>query len=188
MSTDLRIAVLTAGVILIAAAVVASLLRVAGRGPALAGAGPRLLMGLAGVGLVVWGLMVAHPSPTAASAYQSPAHPDPIVMAGSAFAGCAAPKQPAAPPNGATATRAQMIASDTQTRAFDAATNAYLACLDRAASDFARQYGAILNVRGLQQVDAMHTRIHNAAVDTDQAVADKFNRQLRIYKARAGTT
>jgi hypothetical protein len=81
-----------------------------------------------------------------------------------------------------------MIASDTQTQAFNTATNAYLACLDKAASDFDRQYGRILNGNGLREVEAMHTRIHNAAVDSDQAVADKFNQQLRVYKARGGTS
>lgn len=188
MSSDLRIAVLTAGAILIAAAVVASLLRMAGRGPALAGAGPRLLMGLVGVGLVLWGAFARHSGSITSSAVATPAHPDLIVLAGSAFAGCVAPKQPAAPPDGATATRAQMIASDAQTQAFNVATNAYLACLDKTASQFDRQYGPVLNVNGLQQVEAMHTRIHNDAVSADQAVADKFNQQLRIFKARTGAT
>lgn len=231
MSTDLHIAVLTVGLILVAAAVVVSLLRMAGRQSALTGAGPRLLMGLAGVALILWAELAAHPgapralasvttgaggatsqSPAASSAQGAspasagasapsgaapsapapdvvqPGHPDLIVLAGTEFDGCMPPKQPADPPDGATATRAQMLASHALSQGFDTATNTYLACLDQAERNFDRQYGRGLTVDALREVEAMHTRIHNAAVDVDQTVANKFNQQLRTYKVRGGAT
>lgn len=215
MSMDLRIAVLTIGVILIAAAVGVTLLRISGRRMVLAGAGPRLLMGLAGVALIVWAQLAAHrgaaptsarvtatpatpaapatpATPAAAAAAPSapasagvvPAHPDLIVLAGAELDGCRPPTRPADPPDGASATRARMVAADAQAQSFNRATNAYLACLDEAASDFDRQYGAVLSASARREVQAMEVRSHNAAVDLDHVVADKFNRQLHIFKAR----
>jgi hypothetical protein len=182
MSTDLRIAVLSVGAILLAAGLVASLPR-RGRPRSAAGMGLRVLIVALGAGLLTYGVLS-----TRRAAPVQPPHPDLIMMAGSAFAGCAAPARPAAPPDGATAALAQMLVSNKQTQAFNAATNAYLACLDKAAADFNRQYGADLTVHGRQEIEAMHDRIHNAAVDTDNAVANQFNQQLRIFKARNGPT
>ncbi len=212
MSNTLHIAVLTVGSILIAVAVAVTLIRMAGRQSLLAGAWPRLVMGLAGVALIVWSLLAARPgtappvarvarvaapaqvaasgagpsAPTPAVIPQ--AHADLILLAGAELDDCTPPKRPSDPADGATATRAQMVASDAQAQAFNTATNAYLACLDQAANNFNRQYGAVLNANGLKQVQAIHDRIYNAAVDLDHAMADKFNQQLRIYKARGGTS
>jgi hypothetical protein len=86
------------------------------------------------------------------------------------------------------ATKSQMLGSNRLTADFNTATNAYLGCLDQAASNFNRQYGRIMPLSGLRDVVAIHDRIHNQAVDADQLVANKFNRQLRIYRARGGAT
>lgn len=230
MSTDLHIAVLTVGLILIAAALVVTLVRMAGRQAVLAGVGPRLVMGLVGAALILWAVFAAHPrtmsasvatgaraagagaagaiggpAPAAAqspatasvegtspapatSAVVQPARTDLIVMAGTELDDCTAPKRPSDPPDGASATHAQMAASDAQAQAFNTATNAYLACLDQAASSFSHQYGAVLNANGLREVEAIRNRIHNKAVDVDRAVADKFNQQLRIYQVRGKTS
>ncbi|HLK70836.1 MAG TPA: hypothetical protein VKT19_02700 [Steroidobacteraceae bacterium] len=100
--------------------------------------------------------------------------------------GCTAPTPPPYPPDGRVATKAQMLASHTLTANFNAATNGYLACLDEAANNFGRQYGRVLKLSGMRQVAVMHDRFHNRAVEADQAIAEKFNKQLRIYKARSG--
>lgn len=127
----------------------------------------------------------ATPQGTAAGA---PAQPDLVLLAGAAFDGCKAPTAPPDPPDGNVATKAQMLSSHQLTADFNAATNAYLACLDQASNNFDRQYGRGMPLSSLQDVVAIHDRIHNRAVDTDKAVADKFNRQLRAYKARGGAT
>jgi hypothetical protein len=113
------------------------------------------------------------------------ARPDVIFLAGAAFDGCPLPKRPATAPDGATATRAQMVASQRAVKAFDAAIDAYQGCLNTAAGNFVGQYGRVVTQASLQEVDALHTKLNNAAADTDQAVADQFNRQLRVFNARS---
>jgi hypothetical protein len=123
-------------------------------------------------------------NPPAAGAQQ----PDIILLAGTAFAACMVPAAPPDPPDGKVATTAQMLVSNRQTSSYNAATNAYLACLDAAQSEFERQYGRVLGQGGLDDIAAIHTRMHNQAVDADHAVADKFNQQLRLFKTRSGST
>jgi len=116
----------------------------------------------------------------------APAQPDLVLLAGAAFDGCKAPAAPPDPPDGHVATQAQMLSSHKLTADFNSATNGYLACLDLAAKNFNGQYGRILSPAGVRQVVDLQDRIHNKAVDADQAVANRFNLQLRAFKARGG--
>jgi hypothetical protein len=124
--------------------------------------------------------------PQGAAGAAGPGHPDVILLAGTALAACVRPTPPPDAPDGKVATRAQMIAAHAQTSSYNAATNTYIACLDAAQVEFERQYGAILADAGQRDITLMHNRMHNAAIDADHAVADKFNQQLRVYKARGG--
>jgi hypothetical protein len=125
-------------------------------------------------------------APQGAAGAAAPAHPDVILLAGTALAACVLPPPPPAAPDGNVATRAQMIAAHGQTANYNAATNTYIACLDAAQLQFERQYGAVLANAGLHDITVMSNRMHNAAIDADQRVADQFNQQLRLYKARGG--
>lgn len=123
-----------------------------------------------------------------ATAAVAPAHVDMVLLAGAAFDGCKAPTAPPDPPDGHVATRAQMLSSHKLTADFNTATNQYLSCLNQASNTFDRQYGRLLPISTVRQIVDLHDSIHNKAVDADKAVADKFNAQLRIYKARGGAT
>jgi hypothetical protein len=125
-------------------------------------------------------------APQGSAGAAAPAHPDVILLAGTALAACVLPMPPPAAPDGKVATRAQMIAAHGQTASYNAATNTYIACLDAAQLEFERQYGAVLADAGRRDITVMSNRMHNAAIDADHLVADKFNQQLRIYKARGG--
>lgn len=142
--------------------------------PATAAVAPSATPGAAGAGA------------TAAAGNGAPARADLVLLAGTAFDGCKAPSAPPDPPDGHVATRAQMLASHKLTADFNTATNVYLACLDQASNNFNRQYGRLLPISSVRDIVNMHDRIHNKAIDADQAVANKFNAQLRIYKARGG--
>ncbi|HEX4052547.1 MAG TPA: hypothetical protein VHY19_16885 [Steroidobacteraceae bacterium] len=130
----------------------------------------------------------AGPAAAAGANNAVPARADLVLLAGAAFDGCKAPSAPPDPPDGNVATRAQMLNSHKLTADFNSATNDYLGCLDQAAQTFRRQYGPVLPPSGLRQVLGLHDSIHNTAVDADKKVADKFNTQLRLYKARGGAS
>ncbi|MFI4914436.1 MAG: hypothetical protein ACHQAR_04520 [Steroidobacterales bacterium] len=77
-----------------------------------------------------------------------------------------------------------MLAAQKAVKTYDAANTAYLGCLDSAADRLIRQYRGVSSQSDLNAVSALDNQIHNAAVDRDQALANSFNQQLRIFKAR----
>jgi len=222
MPTDVRIALLIVGIVLLAAAVIGAVVAAARKNSLRSGHIQRIVVAVAGAALIVWTVTiwpraaheyshaatVAAAQPAAAvtggssgagagaaapaaadvgaqnAAHNAPTHPDLIFLADSVFDGCVAPTKPGDVPDGTKATRAQMLAAQITTKAFDAATDVYQSCLSTAATDFVRQYGRGLSASNLQAVDAMHTRINNTALDVDQSVAGRFNQQLRIFNAR----
>ncbi|HEX4024931.1 MAG TPA: hypothetical protein VHX52_09555 [Steroidobacteraceae bacterium] len=211
-----RIALLIVGILLLAAAVIGAMVAAARKNSLRSGRLQRLAIGVVGAALIAWALAQwpraaqeqtvaptaavpttaappAAAAPAAAAAANpsapgaAPVHPDLIFLADSVFEGCVAPSRPGAAPDGTKATRAQMQASQAAAKAFDAATDSYLSCLNTAANNFTRQYGRGMTQSNLRAVNALHTRINNAAVDVDQSVADQFNKQLQIFKARPGS-
>ena len=81
-------------------------------------------------------------------------------------------------PNGATATRSQMMAAQHAVKAYDTAVEAYGDCLQQ---QLDRQVAAggdknYLSIR--------YDKMNNSEVDKLQKLADKFNEELRVFKAR----
>ena len=95
---------------------------------------------------------------------------------------CVSPKSPAAVPNGSTATKQEMIDGMTVFKKYQADMNNYLACLDSEAAEQVKAAGD--NADQVKQINAMLAKKHNAAVDEETAHADKFNQQIRAYKAK----
>lgn len=102
-----------------------------------------------------------------------------------AFAACGVPAPPTDLPDGATATRKQMVAAHATVKAFDEATTIYTRCIDTTAYQAGVQFKAVATSADIDAVGALQTELHNAAIDRDQAVANRFNVQLRRFKARA---
>jgi hypothetical protein len=160
-----------------------------------------ILLGLVGVAAIGWALTgagIGAAPPAGASSSVStdvsqpgvpnspPAHADAQFVADSAFAACVVPAEPTAVPDGATASLEQMRAARADIAAFDAATNTYLACVDSAAGQVAQQRQGTAAAAGLPLVKSLGIKLHNEAVERDQVLADRMNRQIRIYKAAHG--
>jgi hypothetical protein len=50
-----------------------------------------------------------------------------------------------------------------------------------------RQYRGAASASNLQTLKTLGINLHNAAVDKDQALANRMNNQIRIFKAKRGS-
>jgi hypothetical protein len=91
---------------------------------------------------------------------------------------CRMPNAPEVP-DGATASDDQMVAAHTAVQEYVTSGNAYIVCLTKLRD------AADPNTPA-EQI-ATWTQQHNTAVDRMKDVADRFNAQLRIWKARGST-
>jgi hypothetical protein len=108
------------------------------------------------------------------------------------YADCSYPSPPDKLPDGHSATMAEMVDGQKAVKAYDTAINSYLACIkvehdDAVAklpkSDPAKKPTAE-EKKKVEDIDRIETQKHNAAIDQDQSVADRFNEQVRIFKSR----
>lgn len=206
MPTEVRIGLLVVGAVLVLATLVTLALRVPRT--------LRVLLGLFGVGLLAWGVTLqlltpsgsgsassstpSASSPAPASSTNSangastatltspsvPARPDLTLLASSAFADCAKPPDPAAPPDGTSASKAQMLAAQQQMKAYDAGVTTYTQCVDAAAARILAQYQGFASGSELNAVKSLDVKVHNDAVDQDTRLVGRFNQQLRIFLAK----
>jgi len=106
------------------------------------------------------------------------------LTAGPAFADCPYPAAPDKLPDGATATLEQMLAGQKAVQAYEKAINEYTACIDKALDDAIAKGGDQLKPQQKADMQRVEAQKHNAAVDQLQSVADRFNEQVKIFKAR----
>jgi len=108
------------------------------------------------------------------------------------FADCPYPPQPEKLPDGHTATMAEMVDGQKAVKAYDVAINNYLACIkvehDDAVAKLPKpdpgKKPTDDQKKKADDIDRIEAQKHNAAIDQDQSVADRFNEQVRIFKAR----
>ena len=107
-------------------------------------------------------------------------------LAAHAQATCTYPQSPAAPPNGNTATKDEMIAAKHDFDRYNSEMNAYLDCLklemDAAPKDLSKMTPD--EKKKADQAQKVLAQKNNAAVDELQAVVGRFNEQLKIFKAK----
>jgi hypothetical protein len=100
---------------------------------------------------------------------------------------CTYPRAPDAPPDGATATKDQMIAAKQDFTRYNTEMNAYLDCLklemDAAAPKDPKKLTADEKKKADDQAKILVQK-NNAAVDELQANVGRFNDQLKAYKAK----
>ena len=81
------------------------------------------------------------------------------------FADCVAPTPMTEVPEGATASRDDMLAALKAVKVYDAAVNAYAECVHKTGGN---------DAKGNEAIDKLHR------------IADRFNAELRIFKAKSG--
>jgi len=100
------------------------------------------------------------------------------------YADCPYPQAPAKIPDGATATLEEMVAGQKAVGAYQKAINDYTGCIDKELDDALNKGGDKLKPEQKADMQRVEAQKHNAAVDQLQAVADRFNEQVKVYKAR----
>jgi hypothetical protein len=101
-----------------------------------------------------------------------------------AYADCPYPQAPTKIPDGATATLEEMVAGQKAVGAYQKAINDYTACIDKELDDTIAKAGDKLKPEQKADMQRVEAQKHNAAVDQLQAIADRFNEQVKVYKAR----
>jgi hypothetical protein len=108
-----------------------------------------------------------------------------MLSAGAALADCPYPSPPDKLPDGATATLQDMLAGQKAVGEYNKAMNDYVACIDKALEDSIASAGDKLKPEQKADMQRVETQKHNAAIDQLQSVADRFNEQVKVFKAKS---
>jgi len=106
-------------------------------------------------------------------------------LTGAAYADCPYPAAPTNLPDGRTATMEDMLAGQKSVKEYQKAIDAYVACIDKELDDAITKGGDSLKPQQKTDMQKMEAQKHNAAVDQEQSVADRFNEQVKAFKARS---
>ncbi len=101
-----------------------------------------------------------------------------------AWADCTYPKPPAKAPDGNRATRAEMVAAKKVNDTYQADISAYLQCLKTDHQDWLAKNASASDAKK-KSTEENWAKKNDAAFDEAQEVANLFNAQLKICKARA---
>lgn len=107
-----------------------------------------------------------------------------LFMAAAANAECSYPKEPANTPDGATATQEQMVEGMKSVKEYNGQVTAYLSCLEGEMKARVDAAGPDAPAEQIEQIKAIHTKRHNAAVEALEQHAARFNEQVKTFKAR----
>ncbi|TLY52261.1 MAG: hypothetical protein E6K50_07080 [Gammaproteobacteria bacterium] len=106
------------------------------------------------------------------------------LMAATAYADCPYPPAPDKLPDGASATLEEMIAGQKAVKAYDKAINDYVVCIDHELDAAIAKGGEQLKPQQKADMQKVEAQKHNAAIDQLQNIADRFNEQVKVFKAR----
>ena len=107
-----------------------------------------------------------------------------LIATGAASAECVYPKAPANTPDGATATQDEMVAGMKVVKEYNAQVTTYLSCLETEMNTRVEAAGPDAPADQIEQIKAIHTKRHNAAVEELEAYAARFNEQVKAFKTR----
>ena len=115
-----------------------------------------------------------------------------VLSAGTAYADCSYPTPPDHIPDGNTATLQEMVDAQKAVKEYDKAINAYVACIQLERNDAVTKLApkpgekpSAEQKKAMDDLDRVEVQKHNAAIDQLQSVADRFNEQVKVYKAKS---
>lgn len=106
------------------------------------------------------------------------------LAAGSAYAECTKPEGKVSIPNGSKATKDEMIATQRAVKAYDAAVKEFGSCLLAEQDGEIAKGGDKLTQEQRDKIVERYTKQINEEVDKVQKVADKFNAEVKAFKAK----
>ena len=107
-----------------------------------------------------------------------------VLAAGPVYADCTYPAAPPKLPDGASATLDEMLAGQKMVKEYDTAIKAYVDCIDKELDQKISSAGDKLKPEQKADMQKVEAQKHNAAIDQLQGVADRFNEQVKVFKAR----
>jgi hypothetical protein len=106
------------------------------------------------------------------------------LMAGAAHAECPYPPAPDKLPDGANASLEEMLAGQKTVKAYQKAIDDYVVCIDKELEEAIAKGGDTLKPKQKADMQHVEAQKHNAAIDQEQSLADRFNEQVKLFKAR----
>jgi hypothetical protein len=109
-----------------------------------------------------------------------------LALGAGAHAACVYPQAPQSLPNGGKATKEEMLAAQAQVKEYSKTVQeVYLPCLETEKNE---SIAALDNMdpeytQKKTNVEAVHAKKHNAALDELQAVADRWSVELKAFSA-----
>ncbi len=107
-----------------------------------------------------------------------------LIMAAAANAECTYPKEPSNTPDGSKATQDEMVAGMKSVKEYNGAVTAYLSCLEQEMGARIEAAGPDAPAEQIEQIKAIHTKRHNAAVEALEQHAARFNEQVKAFKSK----
>jgi hypothetical protein len=101
-----------------------------------------------------------------------------------ASAACSYPTSPDKFPDGNVATLDEMKAAKAQVVAYNKEMEAYLSCIKLEYDGRVAQDASTLSEEQKKELQRMQDQKHNAAIDELEAVASRFNEQLRVFNQK----
>jgi len=109
-----------------------------------------------------------------------------LALGAGAHAACVYPQAPQALPNGSKATKDEMLAAQAQVKEYSKTVQeTYLPCLEAEKNE---SIAALDNMdaeytQKKANIESVHAKKHNAALDELQAVADRWSVELKAFSA-----
>jgi hypothetical protein len=107
-----------------------------------------------------------------------------LLAIAAANADCTYPKAPTGLPDGNTATQDEMVEGMKTIKEYNNQVTTYLNCLETEMNARIEAAGPDAPADQIEQIKAIHTKRHNAAVEELESNAARFNEQVKVYKTR----